>query len=179
MKFNSVPIMGASLIDIEPRADERGMFARLFCQKEFKEHGIDFTVAQMNVSRCTSRGTIRGLHWQAEPYGEPKLFRCTRGEIYQAIVDLRPASPTFRSWYGVRLDAEGCRMLYVPPGCANGYEALADGTEVTYLAGEFYHGESEHGIRWNDPSFSIEWPIREGVMLSPKDAAWPDWKAGS
>lgn len=174
MKFTPTPIQGAFLVDIEPRADERGMFTRVFCLKEFKEQGIDFSIVQMNVSRCAKKGIIRGLHMQSEPHGEPKFFRCTRGEIYQAIVDLRPDSPSYQQWFGAKLDAEGCRMFYVPAGCVNGYQALQDGAEVTYVVGEYYHPESERGVRWNDPAFNIEWPIKEAI-LSPKDEAWPDW----
>lgn len=176
MIFTPAPIHGAFLIDIEPRSDERGMFARVFCQKEFAAQGLPTNFVQTNVSMCAKAGIIRGLHMQANPHGEPKLFRCTRGEIYQAIVDLRPDSPTYKQWFGARLDENNHRMFYVPAGCANGYQALTDGAEVTYGVGEFYHPESERGVRWNDPSFNIDWPIKDAI-LSPKDAIWPDWIA--
>jgi dTDP-4-dehydrorhamnose 3,5-epimerase len=175
MIFNPTPIEGAYLIDIEPRADERGMFTRIFCTRELKEKGIEFEVVQGNVSRCASKGTIRGLHWQMEPHGEQKFFRCTHGEIFQAFVDVRPDSSSYLKWFGARLDAEGGRMFYVPTGCASGYQALTDGAEVTYLVSAFYNPESERGIRWNDPAFNIDWPIRDGVILSPKDKVWPDY----
>lgn len=177
MIFIPTPIDGAYLIDIEPRSDERGFFARAFCKKEFEERGIPSTFVQTNISACNKLGTIRGLHWQAEPHGETKLFRCTHGEIYQVIVDMRPNSATFNKWYGARIGENDHRMLFVPVGCANGYQALTDGAEVTYLVGEFYHPESERGIRWNDPAFKIEWPINDDVVVSPKDTSWPDFDA--
>lgn len=176
MKFAPVPIAGAFLIELEPRTDERGMFARVFCKKEFAEHGLPTNFVQTNISVCAKRGTIRGLHWQTEPFGETKLFRCTRGEIFEAFVDMRPDSPTYKKWFGVTLDAESHRMLLVPTGCANGYQTLTDNVEITYSVGEFYHPEAERGLRWNDPIFNIEWPIKDSVILSPKDANWPDFQ---
>jgi dTDP-4-dehydrorhamnose 3,5-epimerase len=175
MIFSHTPIQGSFLIDIEPRSDERGMFARVFCRREFDAIGITTDFVQANVSICAKRGTIRGLHWQKAPHGEPKLFRCTRGEIFEASVDLRPESPTYRQWFGIRLDAYNHRMLFVPAGCANGYQALTDDAEVTYFAGAFYTPEAERGMRWNDPSFMIDWPVLDGVIVSPKDASWPDY----
>lgn len=175
MKFTPTPIQGAFLIDMEPRADDRGMFARLFCQREFQSHGIETNYVQTNVSLCAKRGTVRGLHWQCHPHGEAKLSRCTRGEIYEAFVDLRPESPSYRQWFGVLLDENSHRAIFVPPGCANGYQSLTDGAEATYSASAFYTPDAERGLRWNDPSFDIPWPIRDNVILSAKDATWPDW----
>lgn len=174
MIFTPTPIQGAFIVDIEPRADERGMFARVFCEKEFAAQGLPTNFVQTNVSRCAKAGIIRGLHMQTEPHGEPKFFRCTQGAIYEAFVDLRPDSPSYKKWFGVKLEAETHRMLFVPAGCANGYQALTDGAEATYSVGEFYHPESERGIRWNDHAFNIDWPIKDAI-LSPKDAAWPDF----
>lgn len=179
MRFTPTPIPGAFLIEIEPRADERGMFARVFCKREFRKHGIMVDFVQGNISVCLKRGTIRGLHWQEEPHGEAKLFRCTRGEIFQAIVDMRPNSPTYKQWFTTRLDEDSHNMLYVPTGCANGYQSLTDNTETPYFVGEYYHPESERGLRWNDPAFNIDWPIKEGVTVSPKDASWPDFSPGN
>lgn len=176
MKFTATPIQGVFLIDVEPYIDDRGVFARVFCRREFKAQGIPTDFVQTNISICAKRGTIRGLHWQTDPYGEMKLLRCTRGEIFQGIVDTRPESPTYRRSFGVRLDDKKHQLVFVPAGCANGYQSLTDDTEVTYAVGEFYHPETERGLRWNDPSFAIGWPITEGVILSPKDATWPDYQ---
>jgi dTDP-4-dehydrorhamnose 3,5-epimerase len=174
MKFIPTPIHGAYVVELEPRSDERGMFARSFCRKEFEAQGLPTDFVQENVSFCVKRGTIRGLHWQAEPHGEAKFFRCTRGRVFEAIVDMRPESPTKGQWFGVELDAESRRRFFVPAGCANGYQSLEDGSEVTYAVSALYHPESERGVRWDDPSFNIAWPIRDNIILSPKDAAWPD-----
>jgi len=173
--FNPISIDGAWVIDLEPRRDERGSFSRAFCEREHADHGLEGTFVQANLSKTHRRGTIRGLHYQCEPAEEAKLVRCIRGAAFDVVVDLRPGSPTFRTWQGVELTANNSRQLYVPKGCAHGYQTLADDTELFYLASAFYSPQDERGIRWDDPAFGIQWPITETVELSPKDRNWPDF----
>lgn len=175
MIFNPIAIDGAWLIDLEPRRDERGSFSRAFCEREHTEHGLEGKFVQANLSKTHRRGTIRGLHYQLPPAEEAKLVRCIRGAVFDVLVDLRPGSPTFRSWQGVELTADNDRQLYVPKGCAHGYQTLADDTELYYLASAFYSPQHERGIRWDDPAFGIQWAITENVELSPKDLNWPDY----
>lgn len=174
MRFDSTPIPGAWLIDLEPRTDERGFFARVWCEVEFAEHGIVEPFVQTNLSYNQRAGTLRGLHYQKPPHGEAKLMRCIAGAIYDVIVDVRPSSPAFGRWFGVELSAANRRMLYVPAGCAHGYQALSDGAETLYSVSAHYARGAESGIRWNDPTFGIVWPIPEAI-LSPKDTTWPDF----
>jgi dTDP-4-dehydrorhamnose 3,5-epimerase len=174
MRFTETPIDGAWLIDVEPRGDDRGFFARAWCQNEFDAHGLTTGFVQCNLASSRWRGTLRGLHYQAEPHGEVKLARCIRGAIFDAIVDLRPGSSTYLRWFGAELSAENHRSLYVPAGCAHGYQALTDDCEVLYPVSAFYAPESERGVRWNDPAFGIEWPI-EADHMSAKDRSWPDF----
>jgi len=163
------------VLALAPREDERGFFARTFCQRESLEHGLETSFVQANVSMTRCRGTIRGLHYQVAPSEEAKLVRCTRGAVWDVVLDLRPDSPTRRRWFGVELTADNHRQLYVPKGCAHGYQTLADDTELFYLVSVFYSPSDERGIRWNDPAFAIDWPVRDGVELSPKDRSWPDY----
>jgi len=176
MIFTESPLAGAHVIELEPRHDERGFFARAFCQNELAAHGLERVITQANLSYNFKRGTLRGLHYQVPPHAEVKLVRCVAGAIWDAIVDLRPGSPTFRKWCGIELSAANRKMFYVPHGFAHGYQALTDHSEVLYLVTEFYTPNAERGLRWNDPSFGIEWPIPEPI-LSPKDAAHPDYAA--
>lgn len=166
------PLAGAYLIELEQLEDERGFFARSFCQKEFRERGLDPVVAQCNVSFNRKRGTLRGLHYQAEPHAEAKLVRCTRGAIWDVIVDLRRDSPTARQWHAAELTAENRRALYIPAGLAHGFQTLVDDTEVLYQMSEFFHPESARGVRWDDPALAIRWPIKQAV-ISPRDLAFP------
>jgi dTDP-4-dehydrorhamnose 3,5-epimerase len=175
MIFSPTRIRGAMVVEIEPRADERGLFARGFCRREFEAHGLNPNVAQANIGMSRQRGTLRGLHYQIPPHAETKLVRCTAGAIFDVIVDLRPGSASYKQWVGVELTAANRRMLYVPEGCAHGYLALADNSEVFYLVSEFYAPGAERGLRWNDPAFGIEWPVTGDPMLSDKDRGWPDW----
>jgi dTDP-4-dehydrorhamnose 3,5-epimerase len=175
MIFSPTRIREAMVVEIEPRADERGLFARGFCRKEFEAHGLNPDVAQANIGLSRRRGTLRGLHYQIPPNAETKLVRCTAGAVFDVIVDLRPESASYKQWVGVELTAANRRMLYVPAGCAHGYLALADDTEVFYLVSEFYSPGAERGLRWNDPAFRIEWPITEDLRISDKDRSWPDW----
>ena len=172
MKFLPTPLAGAYLIELEQLDDERGFFARSFCQNEFKAHGLDPVVAQCNVSFNRRRGTLRGLHYQAAPHAEAKLVRCTRGAVWDVIVDLRKGSLTVRQWHAAELTADNRRALYIPDGFAHGFQTLADDSEVLYQMSEFYHPESARGVRWDDPTLAIRWPLKEPVM-SPRDREFP------
>jgi len=168
---------GAYVVEPQLREDERGFFARAWCEREFSERNLASRMVQANISGSRKRGTLRGLHYQTAPHEEAKLVRCTRGAIYDVIVDLRSGSPSRAQWFGVELTADNRRMLYVPEGFAHGYQTLADDTEVTYQVSAFYAPDVERGLRWNDSAFGIEWPITDNVTLSEKDKAWPDYLA--
>ncbi len=172
MIFLETRLKGAFIIDPERLEDDRGFFARTWCQGEFEAHGLDLRLVQCNISFNRRKGTLRGMHYQAAPHTEAKLVRCTMGVIYDVIVDLRPGSPTFTQWAAVDLTAENRRMLYIPEGLAHGFQTLADNTEVFYQISEFYHPESARGVRWDDPAFCIEWPIAERI-ISDRDRKYP------
>ena len=174
MIFTETPLAGAYVIALEPREDERGFFARAFCKNELAEHGLPNEIVQANLSFNHKRGTLRGMHMQVPPHGEDKMVRCIAGAIWDAIVDLRPGSPTYLKWFGVELSAANRLMLYVPKGFAHGYQSLTDGSEVLYMVTQFYTPGAERGLRWNDPAFGIPWPVSDPI-LSPKDAAAPDF----
>lgn len=174
MKFSLTPIPGAWIVDIEPRVDERGFFARSWCRDEFARHGLDARLVQCNVSFNRRRHTLRGMHFQCPPYEEPKLVRCTRGRMWDVVVDLRRDSPTYCRWHAVELTADNRRALFVPVGCAHGFLTLEDDTEVLYQMGEAYHPEAARGVRWNDAAFGITWPT-DAPLLSDKDASYPDF----
>lgn len=176
MKFRETPVQGAFLVESEPFSDDRGYFMRAFCGEEFRNAGIDFNGVQANLAGSRSRGTLRGLHYQTSPHEEAKLVRCIRGSIFDVVVDIRPDSPSKGKWYGAELSATNHSMLYVPPGCAHGYQSLQDNSEVYYLVSEYYTPGAEQGIRWDDPGFAIDWPIKENVILSDKDKVWPDFE---
>jgi dTDP-4-dehydrorhamnose 3,5-epimerase len=176
MIFIETKLPGAFVIDVEPIEDDRGFFARAWCRREFSEHGLSTDLAQANMSFNKRKGTLRGMHFQKAPHAEVKLVRCTRGAIYDVIVDLRPGSPTHSRWVGVELTAENRRMLYVPEGFAHGFQTLEDNTEIFYLVSEFYTPESEGGVRWSDPVFDIEWPLGAPTEISDKDRSWPDYE---
>lgn len=172
MIFTPIPLPGAVLVDLEPRTDPRGFFARSFCAREFEAQGLKPVIAQENLSFNHRRGTLRGLHYQAPPAAETKLVRCTAGAIWDVIVDLRPGSATYLRHFGVELSAANRRALYVPEMFAHGYLTLTDGAEVSYSVGEFYTPGAEGGLRWDDPALGIDWPVPVEVV-SDKDAAWP------
>ncbi len=172
--FNETELKGAYVIEIEKLKDHRGFFARAWCQKEFEEYNLVSRTKQANVSYNKSRGTLRGMHYQLTPYEETKLVRCTRGAIYDVIIDLRPDSSTYTQWFGVELTAENYKMLYVPENFGHGFQTLKDDTEVTYQVSQFYTPGSERGIRWDDPAFGIDWPLAVQV-ISDKDKNWPDY----
>ncbi len=175
MIFTETKLDGAFLIDIEERTDERGFFARSWCQKEFEQHGLVPRVVQANISFNHKKGTVRGMHYQASPYEETKLVRCTRGAIYDVIVDLRKGSPTYCQWISAELTADNRRMLFVPEGYAHGFQTLTDATEVCYQVSQFYTPGAERGARFNDPAFSIRWPL-DVTVISEKDANWADFQ---
>ena len=169
MIFTETKLKGAFIIDIEPREDERGFFARSWCEDEFKKHGLNPRLVQCNISFNKKRGTLRGMHYQIAPFAEAKVVRCTMGAIYDVIIDLRNDSPTFKKWFSVELSAENRRGLYVPEDFAHGFQTLVDNTEVFYQMSEFYHSECSRGLRWNDVAFEIEWPISD-VVISENDS---------
>lgn len=175
MTFHETMLSGVLEIRLEPKADERGFFARTWCRKEFESHGLNPNVVQCSASFNTRKGTLRGIHYQATPSPETKVVRCTRGAIYDVVVDLRRQSPTFKDWIGVALTAANRHMLYVPEGCAHGFLTLEDETEVFYQMSEFYNPELGRGVRWNDPAFQISWPGKVEV-ISERDRTYPDFE---
>ncbi len=176
MIFHPTPLAGAFVIELEEYADERGFFARSFCMREFEEHGLKPNVAQCNVSFNHKAGTMRGMHYQLPPAAETKLVRCTRGSIYDVIVDLRPDSATYLQHFGVELSETNRLSFYVPEMFGHGYLSLTDGAEVSYQVGEFYTPGYERGIRYDDAALAIEWP-RDVAVISEKDRSWPAFSA--
>jgi len=174
MIFKETKLKGAYIIEIEPIEDKRGFFARSFCEEEFKKHGLNPHIAQCNISYNEKKGALRGMHYQVAPYEEAKLVRCTRGAVYDVIVDLRPDFPTFKQWIAVELTQENRRMVYIPEGFAHGFQTLEDHTEVFYQMSEFYHPECARGVRWNDLAFGIIWPV-DGQIISVGDQQYPDF----
>jgi len=167
-------LAGAFVIELERRSDERGFFARTFCEQEFEAHGLKTQVVQCNVSFNKRKGTLRGMHYQAAPFAEAKLVRCTSGSIYDVIIDLRPASATFKHYFSVELSEENRRMLYIPEDFAHGFQTLQDNTEVFYQMVQRYSAEHARGVRWNDPTFGIEWPEGERIIIG-RDQNYPDF----
>ncbi len=175
MIFIDTGLRDAYLIRPEKRGDERGFFARAWCQSEFAEQKLETNIVQANMSLSADVGTLRGMHLQVPPAAETKIIRCTAGALYDVIVDLRPASPSYRKWYGVRLDAVKHESLYVPEGFAHGFLTLEPDTEVYYLVSASYSPDSERGVRYDDPVFGIEWP-GEIAVVSEKDRTWKDYE---
>jgi dTDP-4-dehydrorhamnose 3,5-epimerase len=175
MIFHKTKLPGVLEIHIEPNSDERGFFARSWCQREFEAHGLNPTMVQCNVSYNTRKGTLRGMHYQAPPCAETKIVRCTKGAIYDVVVDLRRDSPTYRNWIAVVLTAANRYMVYVPEGCGHGFLTLEDETEVFYQMSEFYNAESARGVPWNDPAFQIAWPERVEV-ISERDRTYQNFE---
>ena len=175
MIFRETILKGAYIIEPERREDSRGFFARVWCRKEFLAEDLNGQLVQSNISYNKEKGTLRGMHYQVEPFAEVKLVRCTMGAIYDVIIDLRPQSPTYLQWVAVELTAENRKMLYVPENFAHGYQTLVDNTEVFYQVSQFYVPDSEGGVRYNDPAFGIKWPM-EVQVISDKDRSWPDYR---
>src|SRR5690348_12445352 len=176
MLFHKTKLPGVFEIHTDSKPDERGFFARTWCQKEFESQGLNGRLVQCNLSFNKRRGTLRGMHYQAAPYAEAKLVRCSKGAIYDVVLDLRPDSPTFKDWIAVALTAGKRNMVYVPEGCAHGFLTVEEESEVTYQMSEFYNAESARGVRWNDPAFNIMWPEKVQV-ISERDRTYPDFKA--
>jgi dTDP-4-dehydrorhamnose 3,5-epimerase len=174
MLFTEAKLAGALLIEPERIEDERGFFARTWSQREFQERGLDANWVECNVSLNRKKGTLRGLHYQAAPYAQAKLVRCTMGAIFDVIVDLRQDSPTFRQWVSVRLSAGNRSMLFVPEGFAHGFQTLEDESEVFYQMSQYYSMESSRGVRWDDPAFGISWP-QDSRIINARDRAYPDF----
>lgn len=174
MIFHQVELKDAYLIEPQRIEDERGFFARSWCQNEFQAHGLNPRLVQCSISFNHKKGTLRGMHFQIAPYAEAKLVRCTMGAIYDVIVDIRPDSPTFKKYFGAELTPENRKMLYVPEGFAHGFITLSDHSEVFYQMSEFYHAEAARGYRWNEPVFGIAWPLPVQV-ISERDANYPDF----
>ena len=175
MIFHETRLPGVFEIHLEPKTDERGFFARTWCQAEFEAQGLHPNLVQCSISFNNRKGTLRGMHYQAQPHAEAKLVRCTKGAIIDVAIDLRPASSTYRDWVAVILTADNRNMVYVPEGCAHGFLTLADETEVFYQMSEFYSPESARGVRWNDPAFQIVWPAAIEV-ISERDRTYPDFE---
>jgi dTDP-4-dehydrorhamnose 3,5-epimerase len=174
MIFTETKLKGAFIIDIDPHEDERGFFARSWCEDEFKQHGLNPHLAQCNISFNKKRGTLRGMHYQVAPFAEAKVVRCTMGAIYDVIIDLRPNSPTNKKWLSVELTAENHRALYVPENFAHGFQTLSDNTEVFYQMTEFFHPECARGVRWDDSAFGVEW-FSAPQIISNQDCEYPEF----
>lgn len=175
MKFTETKLKGSYVIELDRIEDERGFFARSWCQKEFTERGLNANLVQCNISFNLKKGTLRGMHYQAKPYEEVKLVRCIKGGIYDVIIDLRPDSPTFKEWFAVELNSENRKIIYIPEGMAHGCQTLADNTEVFYQMSEFFYSELARGVRWDDPTFTIDWPEISHRVISDKDRNFPNF----
>jgi len=176
MTFTETPLKGAFVIELEPHRDERGWFARTYCQQEFEKHGIKFAIVQSNLSLSLRAGTLRGMHFQKEPHAESKLIRCVRGSIHDVVIDLRPDSPTYRRHFALELSGDNLRALFIPEGFAHGFQSLADETMVEYQMGNYYSAKAVAGYRYDDPAFAISWP-RSVSTISKQDLAWPSFAA--
>jgi dTDP-4-dehydrorhamnose 3,5-epimerase len=176
MRFVESALPGAYVIELEPHEDERGFFARIWSVDELAEHALVKELAQCSISRNARAGTLRGMHFQRAPHEEMKIVRCTRGAIFDVIVDLRPGSGTHGRWFGVELDAERATALYVPKGFAHGFQTLVDDTDVLYLISHPYVPEAATGVRWDDATFAIDWPPVETRLMNDRDRNWPDYR---
>src|SRR5262245_15028203 len=175
MRFLPTTLPGVFVVEPELRADDRGFFARTWCREEFVGAGLVTDWVQCNVSFNRRAGTLRGMHWQAAPHEEVKLVRCTAGAAFDVVLDLRPDSPAFTKWVAVEITAENRRAVYIPGGCAHGFQTLADATELFYHMSAFYHPEAARGVRWDDPAFGITWPPCEARVIAPRDLSFPDF----
>jgi dTDP-4-dehydrorhamnose 3,5-epimerase len=172
MHFEETQIKNAWLIDPDPKKDDRGRFMRAWCSFEFHDHGLSFQPVQANMGFSLVRGTIRGMHYQVSPALEAKLVRCTRGAAFDVVIDLRAESPTYGQWISAQLTAENGRMLYVPEGCAHGFQSVEDNTEIYYMTSALYHPQAVRGVRFDDPAFDIQWPL-PATLVSQQDRNWP------
>src|SRR5262245_2145384 len=174
MIFAETKLKGAFLIEPERKEDQRGFFARTWCQQEFEDHGLNPKLVQCSISFNNKKGTLRGMHFQVAPFEETKLVRCTKGEVFDVIIDLRPNSETFKKHFSVILNEQNRLMLYIPEGFAHGFQTLADNTEIFYQMSQFYSPEHSGGVRWNDPAFGIQWPPDERIIID-RDLNYPDF----
>lgn len=174
MIFNETKLKGSLIIELEKKGDERGFFARSWDARIFEEKGLNPNLAQCNISLSKKKGTLRGMHFQVSPHAETKLIRCTKGKIYDVIIDLRVKSQTYKEWAAFELSENNYKMLYVPEGFAHGFQSLVDNTEIFYQVSEFYSPSAERGIRWNDPTFNIKWSLEE-MIISKKDSSWENF----
>lgn len=174
MQFLSTEIPGVWLIEIDRLADPRGFFGRAYCEAEFEQHGLHTCYPQCNISYNASRGTLRGMHYQKQPAAEVKVVRCTAGAVFDVVIDLRPESPAYCRWQGFGLSAQNRTAVYIPEGCAHGFQTLTDDAELFYMMGAPYSAAHASGVRWNDPVFNIEWPVSD-PLLSDKDRLYPDY----
>jgi dTDP-4-dehydrorhamnose 3,5-epimerase len=174
MIFKETYLKGAFVIEVEKLIDDRGFFGRLWCKEQFDNHGLNTDLVQSNVSLSHNKGTLRGMHFQKHPFQETKLVRCTKGAVYDVIIDLRPDSDTFKKWFGIELSEENHKMIYVPENFAHGFLTLKDNSEVYYLVTQFYNKSAEFGVRWDDPVFDIKWPTMINE-ISDKDAQHPNF----
>ncbi len=175
MIYKETNLKGSFLIEIEPKEDERGFFARSFCREEFKNKGIDFKIVQSNISYNKKAGTLRGMHYQIVPYEESKIVSCVKGRIYDVIIDLREDSATYCKWTAIELNADNFLSIYIPEGFAHGFQTLEDDTVVSYQMSEYFHTGSSQGVRWNDPAFKVNWPMVNKRIISAKDRMHPDF----
>jgi dTDP-4-dehydrorhamnose 3,5-epimerase len=178
MIFTETKLIGAYIIEINKIEDERGFFGRSWCKNEFDKYHLNTNVVQANVSLSKHKGTLRGMHFQKNPYQETKLIRCSRGSIFDVIIDLRPSSPTFMQWFGIELTQDNYKMLYVPENFAHGILTLQDNTEVSYFVTQFYTPGAEGGIRWNDPAIGIQWPVSP-TIITEKDNNHPNFNSSN
>jgi dTDP-4-dehydrorhamnose 3,5-epimerase len=174
MKATPTPLAGAFVLDVTPSSDERGFFARTYCVDELEALGLEARVIQTSISFNPKKGTLRGVHFQKSPHEELKIVRCTRGAVFDVIVDLRPSSPTFKKWFGLQLDGTNHRSLYIPRGVGHGVLTLADDTEVLYMMSDRHVPEAAWGVRWDDVAFGIQWPIQPAI-ISNRDRSYPDF----
>jgi len=177
MLFTETGLEDAYVVELEKKEDHRGFFARSWDAKEFSKHNLNSKLVQCNISFSKKRGTLRGMHYQTKPFEESKLIRCTKGKIFDAIIDLRPSSKTFKKWFGIELTEENYKMIFVPEGFAHGFQSLVDNTEIIYQVSEFYTPGYELGIHWNDPTFNIKWPLEEKI-ITEKDNSWKPFDVG-
>ncbi len=174
VKFVPLMVKGCYVIELEQLSDDRGFFARIFCRREFSDHGLNPDLVQASISYNQRRGTLRGMHYQKPPFQEDKLVRCTRGCIHDVVLDLRPDSDSYRKWTAVELSAENRKAVYVPKGCAHGFQTLTDDSEVLYMMSEVFSPEHAAGVLWNDPAFEINWPVAS-IIISDRDRVYPHW----
>lgn len=175
MNFTETKLEGSHIIEPKRYKDERGFFSEMYRQDIFNSKNLANALFQWNISFTEKKGTIRGMHFQVAPHAQEKLVRCTKGAIYDVIIDIRPESKTYCQWISVELNSDNRKMLYIPAGFAHGFQTLVDGTEVSYLLYELYHPESEGGVRWNDPVFNIEWPL-DVTVISDRDRDYADYQ---